>query len=237
MVFVDFRKAFDVVDHQILIKKLKLYRTGSSSPAWFESYPSERKQFVTIDSKNSSSLKVIHGVPQGSILGPVLFLLFVNDIHLHCSNSSIDSFADDTTLSYNANWKDITSLSEKIESDLNNFKKWPVRNCMFINTEKTKAMLVEGKRLQKKLVPDQPQFDVCLNGTRVDEVSSHKLLEVILDTNLNFNDQIDNLCKKLSKRIGLLRYMCKYLNKEHREIYYNGEVKPVPSGPARTKKT
>ena len=209
------------------IKKLKLHRTGSSSLAWFESYLSERKQFVTIGSKNSSSLQVGHGVPQGSILGPVLFLFFVNDIHLHCSNSSIDILADDTTLSYNANWKDIASLSEKIKSDLNNLKKWSVRNRIFINTEKTKAMLVKGKRLKKKLVPDQPQFEVCLNGTRVDEVSSHKLLGVIIDTNLNFNDHIDNLCKKLSKRIGLLRHICKYLKKEQREIYYNGVVKPV----------
>ena len=126
MVFADFQKAFDVVDHQILIKKLKLYRTGSSSLAWFESYLSERKQFITIGSKNSSSLQVRHGVPEGSILGPVLFLLFVSDIQLHCSNSLIDIFADHTTLPYNANWKDIASLSEKIESDLNNLKKWSV---------------------------------------------------------------------------------------------------------------
>ena len=213
--------------HQILIKKLKLYRTGSSSLAWFESYLSERKQFVTIGSKNSSSLQIRYGVPQESILGPVLFLLFVNDIHLHCSNSSIEIFADDTFLSFKANWKDIASLSEKIESDLNNLKKWSIRNRMFINLEKTKAMLVKGKRLQKKLVPDQPQFEVYLNGTRVDEVSSHKRLGVIIDTNLNFNDHIDNLCKKMSKRIGLLRHICKYLKKEQRETYYNGVVKSV----------
>ena len=155
MVFVDFRKAFDVVYHQILIKKLKLYRTGSSSLAWLSliclkgnsSSPSAPKTHLLFRSDME-----YHRAPY-SVLS--WFLLFVNDIHLHCSNSSIDIFADDTTLSYNANWKDIASLSEKIESDLNNLKKWSVRNHMFVNTEKTKAMLVKGKRLKKKLVPDQ----------------------------------------------------------------------------------
>ena len=80
IVFVDFRKAFDVVDHQLLMTKLRLYRVSDSALSWFRSYLTDRQQFVTIDGKRSDSLMIRQGVPQGSVLGPVLFLLFVNDI-------------------------------------------------------------------------------------------------------------------------------------------------------------
>ena len=88
MVFVDFRKAFNVVDHQLLLTKLHLYRV--SDPSWFESYLSGRQQFVSIDSQRSDSLLIKQGLPQGSVLGPTLFLLFVNDIPLHLTNSTVD---------------------------------------------------------------------------------------------------------------------------------------------------
>ena len=108
-VFIDFRKAFDVVDHQRLLTKLRLYRMGDSALSWLKSYVTDRSQFVTIDGKQSDHLPIKQGVPQGSVLGPVLFLLFVNDIPLHLSHSSIDIFANDT-LSASTHWTDIPSI-------------------------------------------------------------------------------------------------------------------------------
>ena len=110
LVFIDFRKAFDVIDHELLLKKLSIYGVCPSSVAWFKSYLSKRKQFITLGKVKSEQLTVKHGMPQGSILGPVLFLLFVNDMPLNIHKSTMDIYADDSTLSSSSNWKIISSL-------------------------------------------------------------------------------------------------------------------------------
>ena len=115
MVFVDLRKAFNVVDHQLL---LRLYRVSDPSLSWFESYLSGRQQFVSIDGQRSDSLLIKQGVPQGSVLGPALFLLFVNDIPLHLTNSTVDIYADDTTITASAHFSDLCSMTQRLNSDL-----------------------------------------------------------------------------------------------------------------------
>ena len=130
------------VDHELLLKKLELYRVGDVALSWFGSYLSERSQFVALDGSLSKRLEVKQGVPQGSVLGPVLFLLFVNDLPLYLHNSSADIFADDTTLSLKAHFDDIVNLTNNLHSDLVNFSEWSKENRMFINVEKTKIMLV-----------------------------------------------------------------------------------------------
>ena len=124
MVFVDFRKAFDVVDHQLLMTKLRLYRVSDSALSWFRSYLTDRQQFVTIDGKRSDSLMIRQGVPQGSVLGPVLFLLFVNDIPLHLSGSSVDIYANDATVMASAHFSDIQSLTRRLDSDFDAVNEW-----------------------------------------------------------------------------------------------------------------
>jgi len=117
LVFIDFRKAFDVIDRELL-KKLSIYGASPSSVAWFKSYLSERKQFISLGKTTSEQLTVKQGVPQGSILGPVLFLLFVNDMPLHVQKSTMDIYADDITLSSSSNWKTIQSLNQALSLDL-----------------------------------------------------------------------------------------------------------------------
>ena len=105
LVFIDFRKAFDVIDHELLLNNLSLSGVRPSSVTWFKSYLSERKQFITLGKVKSEQLTVKQGVPQGSILGLVLFVLFINDIPFHVHKLTMDIYADDSTLSSSSDWK------------------------------------------------------------------------------------------------------------------------------------
>ena len=181
MVFVDFRKAFDVVDHQLLLTKLRLYRVSDPSLSWFESYLSGRQQFVSIDGQRSDSLLIKQGVPQGSVLGPALFLLFVNDIPLHLTNSTVDIYADDTTINASAHFSDLCSMTQRLNSDLDAVQRWASSNKMFINKKKTKSLLVHGKHIPAKLDEDTPlRLDVKIDDSVIEQVSSHKILGVVI---------------------------------------------------------
>ena len=136
MVFVYFRKTFDVVCHQSPLTKLRLYRVSDPSLSWFESYLSGRQQFVSIDSQRSDSLLIKQGVPQGSVLGPALFLLFVNDIPLHLTDSTVDIYTDDTTITASAHFSDLCSMTQLLNSNLDVVQRWASCNKMFINKKK-----------------------------------------------------------------------------------------------------
>ncbi len=113
-IFCDLRKAFDTVDHPILLKKMYKMGIRDTELAWFKDYLSNRKQFVFIDGNSSSLLDILLGVPQGSILGPLLFLLYINDLPL-CSTLLSILFADDTTLS--ASGEDLITLTEHVNTE------------------------------------------------------------------------------------------------------------------------
>ena len=227
LVLIDFRKAFDVIDHELLLKKLSIYGATPSSVAWFKSYLSERKQFISLGKTTSEQLTVKQGVPQGSILGPVLFLLFVNDMPLHVQKSTIDVYADDTTLSSSSNWKTIQSLNQALSLDLCKVERWASENKMYMNMQKTKALLVTGKRLRKRIVQDSGKLEVKTDNAEIVNVENHKLLGMIIDEDLTYEAHVDGLCNKLSKRLGLLRHISPYLKKNQRIIYFNAIIKPL----------
>ena len=227
LVLIDFRKAFDVIDHELLLKKLSIYCATPSSVAWFKSYLSERKQLISLGKTTSEQLTVKQGVPQGSILGPVLFLLFINDMPLHVQKSTMDIYADDTTLSSSSNWKIIQSLNQALSLDLCKVERWARENKMYMNMQKTKALLVTGKRLRKRIVQDSGKLEVKTDNAEILNVKNHKLLGMIIDEDLTYEAHVDELCNKLSKRLGLLRHISPYLKKNQRIIYFNAIIKPV----------
>ena len=112
VVLVDFKKAFHRVDHQILLNKLEIYGIKDDALSWFDIYPTNRKQQVSINNCKSDFKQISYGVPQESILGPLLFLLFINDLPLYTNNVFTDLFADDTTL------YDLQDSMEQIENNL-----------------------------------------------------------------------------------------------------------------------
>ena len=139
-----------MVDHEILLKKLNLYRCSSLTLSWFQCYLSNRSQTVSINAVYSETDTVLCGVPQGSILGPLLFLLFINDFPLTLKNvvSATDLYAADTTI-YDVQ-TDKADLNANLQNALNLLKTWCLDNGMLLNTDKTKVMLLTSRQKTNK---------------------------------------------------------------------------------------
>ena len=141
-VFLDFSKAFDTVDHAILLCKLKSVGLDDNSLNWFESYLSSRQQVTSIDNTLSSSLPVSVGVPQGSILGPLLFIIYINDMPNIFKHSKILLYADDTLLYYSS--KSACDIEKNVNEDLNLISQWLDQNLLTLNCKKSKFVLFGG---------------------------------------------------------------------------------------------
>ena len=170
VLLVDFRKAFDLVDHTILLEKLKEYHLHDSVVSWFKSYLRGRKQFVELNNGISDDKMVRCGVPQGSILGPLLFLLFINDLPLYTTNVKPDLYADDTTL-YDIS-KSKFELQRKLSAAAQDLLTWCRRNGMVINFDKTKLMLITSR--QKRIQLNDTDLNISLNGHDLACVSNEK---------------------------------------------------------------
>ena len=221
--FVDYKKAFDLIDHQLLLQKLKLLGIGEDYLPLFTSFLSDRKQYVNVNGCHSKTENVNFGVPQGSILGPVLFLIFINDLPTALKNSTADIYADDTTISYSDHYNiSPQAISNGIQMDINELQNWSNKNRMTLNERKTKSMLITGKRLDKKLASLDLQIE--LNNTIIEQVDVFSLLRLKIDTKLTFDEHVDALCNKLSQRIGVLRKIKIFLPLEQRILYYNAMI-------------
>ena len=168
-IFVDLKKAFDTVNHNILIDKLNFYGIRGIPLAWLSSYLSNRQQFVQIDNHLSPYNTIKCGVPQGSVLGPLLFLIYINDL-FHCSNLlSFILFADDTNIFFRH--KDISTLVDTINSELSNVSSWLNANKLTLHPVKTK--LIQFHPSRKKLTPHD--IHITINSTPITRVQSTKL--------------------------------------------------------------
>ena len=137
MVMVDFRKAFDLVDHTLLLKKLRHYKISNETLLWFSSYLLNRKQKVVINNIESTTENIVCGVPQGSILGPLLFLMFINDLPLYTDNVNTDLYADDTTIFQISNSQHF--IEQNLQLALRKLSVWCILNGMLLNTKKNQS--------------------------------------------------------------------------------------------------
>ena len=131
--FIDLKKAFDTVNHEILVKKLQTYGIRGKELLWFKLYLSHRKQCCKVSGKLSDLGEVTCGVPQGSCLGPLLFIIYINDLPLSIKHSNVNMYADDTSLSFSS--KNILTINERVNEDLKCLKIWLAGNKLSINNK------------------------------------------------------------------------------------------------------
>ena len=193
-VFLDLAKAFDSVSHDILLSKLEKYGIRGNVLSLFKSYLCSRTQFVKIDSSASELINILFGVPQGSILGPLLFLIYINDLP-DATNFFIRLFADDTFLC--AQNKNIMALESEVNTELLKVYNWLASNKLTLNISKSKFMIITNKK-------NIPVFEVKVNNDCLDKCDSYKYLGVYIDKDLSWKPHIDYICKKISKACGAL---------------------------------
>ena len=219
--FLDFQKAFDLVDHNILLEKLKLYHLSTNALFWFDSYLSNRKQKVVCGGFSSSWQTVKSGVPQGSIIGPLLFILYVNDLPLYTENSEVDMYADDGTLSFASN--NVSVIEHNLSIDLKSVELWCTHNNMTLNLNKTTSMLTGSRARLKK----NDSLSLITGNDTIKSVKSQKVLGIVIDNNLDWQEQFDKMCASISSRLGLLRRLDKYLDKDAKLLYFNAYILPI----------
>ena len=222
-VFLDFKKAFDLVDHSILLKKLNLYIKNNRTLDFFRSYLTDRRQYVYINCRASSSGLSLCGVPQGSILGPLLFCIHINDLPLNISDNSIrcDLFADDTTI--HTCDKDMIKIESSLQHALHEVKTWCDVNKMILHPSKTKSMIVTTRQ-KHQLAP--LALNLAINNVPIERVQEHKVLGVILDEELSWESHINFICKKLSRNLYLLSKLTQFANQKTLLMFTHAHIMP-----------
>ena len=226
-IFIDLKKAFDTVDHDILLAKLRKYGVDNLAFAWFSSYLTNRKQYCRVHgvSSKTETEDIKCGVPQGSCLGPLLFLIYINDLPFSLKKGKVTMYADDTSISYSS--KNMEDINQTLSSELGHLKQWLQGNKLSLNVLKTQALVVGSKPNIKKItenVVDTPQF--LIGDAQVENVDQTKYLGVIIDKNLNWAEHIKSVRTKVSRGIGFLKYSRKFLPRNTLSKMYRGIVEP-----------
>ena len=222
IVFLDIKKAFDTVSHKVLLKKLKFYGVDGFVIKWFESYLGGRKQCTKIRGNVSPLLPVNTGVPQGSILGPILFSLFINDLSSNCKQSTAYLFADDSALYFD----NITRGSyDNVVEDMKIVYEWLRINKLRLNVSKSSFIVFDKfPNLDRLSIPlDLKDGSYSLH---IEETKSQKYLGLMIDNQLNFQDHIEYVKSKVAKRIGALYRSKKLLPLKYRKMFVNALMLP-----------
>ena len=225
MVIIDLKKAFDTVDHDILLKKLTKYGTIGLENTWFASYLDNRMQFCRVNGVSSKLDNINGGVPQDSCLGPLLFLIYINYLPFSLQSSQVTMYADDTTISYSSN--SIDDLNDNLNRNLNCLKQWLRGNKLSLNVIKTQAMVLGSRPNLKKIPEGKVQSpSLAIGDAQIESVEKTKYLGIQLDQHLFWDEHTRFLRVKASRAIGFLKYAKRILPQETLGQTYSGIVEP-----------
>ena len=197
-IFMDLSKAFDVLDHNILYTKLEHYGFRGKILELLKSFISNRKYFVSVNGSTSETKTVNIGVPQGSTLGPLLFLLYVNDMSNSSSILNFKQFTDDTTITHSG--PNLELLTKEIEQELSKVLDWLLANKLIINLTKTHSMLFTNKRVDRKII-------IKANNTNLEQKTECKFLGIIVDDGITWKSHINHISSKITKTLAILRLL------------------------------
>ena len=196
-IFIDLQKAFDTVNHEILLKKLEHYGIRGDTLKWFCSYLSDRGQFVSINGHNSTKMEISCGVPQGSVLGPLLFLIYINDLPNVSNKIKTYLFADDSNIYLES--ETISELVQIVNKELKLVKKWIDANFLSLNISKTNYIIFHSPAM-----PILTDIVIKIGREHINRSSYVKFLGLLLDEHLNWKFHLSELSKKLARTCGIL---------------------------------
>ena len=214
-VFMDLSKAFDCLPHALLLAKLNAYGLSTAACELMSSYLNQRMQRVKISNCRSSWKMLNKGVPQGSILGPLLFNVFMNDMFLFMERCNLYNYADDNSIIHSS--PDIETVILNLKHDCQNAIQWFTNNGMKANPNKFQFMVISSKQME-------PQNIELHGGVSITSEPSVKILGVVIDDRLNFDEHVSMCCTKAARQLNALARISKYLDFKSKTIIYNSFI-------------
>ena len=199
--FAQFLRIFHFLDDEKLLHKLKHFGLCDSTVDWFKSYLTERVQKTVCNRTESTYQKVTYGIPQGSILGPLLFIIYVNNLPELKTKCTLKLYADDTLLISDA--VNVEALQADLQADLNVISRWCNQNSLTINVQKSKHLLIDGSTSELKLE---------MNGVELEAVADYKYLGINIDSQMTFVQQVKNMFQSIRYKIWLLMMSRDYID-------------------------
>ena len=224
-IFVDLSKAFDTVSHSVLLSKLPSYGIMNTEFQWLTDYLFNRKQIVQYQGAFSNAIPVYTGVPQGSIIGPLLFLIHFNDANRTLKHAKVITYADDTVIFTSSS--DFNIIENHLNDDVQTLASWFCENELIMNLKKGKSeTMLFGTSKRLNLVNGR-HLNIKVDGTCINCTTSYKYLGVALDPSLNFESHFNTVYKKAAGRVNLLRRIRSSIDSATAEKIYRAMIMPV----------